>query len=109
LDVKNIEFDNNLDVDAQKLLDLGYKQEFKRENSLFVQAAYAFTTIAVLPNWMVGFGFGIYAGGSSSLFWGWIVVFPFVICIALSMSEILSAYPLEGGVFSWTLLLSNEK
>ncbi|GAA5813672.1 hypothetical protein MFLAVUS_007158 [Mucor flavus] len=96
---------NNLDYDSQRLHDLGYKQEFKREVSLFVQAGFSFTTMAVLPNWMVGFGPSINAGGPSSLFWGWIVVAPFVCCIALSMAEVISSYPLEGGVFSWSLML----
>ncbi|KAI9266397.1 hypothetical protein EDC94DRAFT_515866 [Helicostylum pulchrum] len=45
----------------------------------------------------------------SSLFWGLIVVSPFVCCIALSMAEVISSYPLEGGVYSWTLLLCNKE
>ncbi|GAA5813684.1 hypothetical protein MFLAVUS_007170 [Mucor flavus] len=109
IDDKHIESNSSLDYDAQKLQDLGYKQEFKREISLFAQIGFLFTSMAVLPNWMLGFGLSINAGGPSSLFWGWIVVSPFVCCIALSMAEVISAYPLEGGVFSWTLLLSNKK
>lgn len=108
VDVEHVE-SNNLDADAQRLQDLGYKQEFKREVSLFVQAGFGFSTMAVLPSWMVGFGSSINAGGPSSLFWGWLVVSPFVMCIALSMSEIISAYPLAGGVYSWSYLLSNKK
>lgn len=50
LDVQHIE-SNQLDADAQRLQDLGYKQEFKREISLFVQAGFAFSTMAVLPSW----------------------------------------------------------
>ncbi|KAL9538983.1 hypothetical protein MBANPS3_010541 [Mucor bainieri] len=66
-------------------------------------------TMGVLPNWMVGFGASMVAGGPSSLFWGWIVVVPFVLCIAFSMAEVISAYPLAGGVYSWSFLLSNKK
>lgn len=66
-------------------------------------------TMGVLPNWMVGFGGSMVAGGPSSLFWGWIVVVPFVLCIAFSMAEVISAYPLAGGVYSWSFLLSNKK
>ncbi|GAA5813685.1 hypothetical protein MFLAVUS_007171 [Mucor flavus] len=109
IDNKNAESNSSLDYDAQKLQDLGYKQEFKREISLFAQVGFVFTTMGVLPNWMLGFGSSIGAGGPSSLFWGWIVVSPFVCCIALSMAEVISSYPLEGGVFSWALLLSNKK
>lgn len=98
-----------MDIDAQRLHDLGYKQEFKREISLFVQAGFAFSTMAVLPSWMVSFGPCLSAGGPSSLFWAWFTVSPFVFCIALSMSEVISAYPLAGGVYHWSLMLSNKK
>jgi hypothetical protein len=108
VDITHVET-NHLDADAQRLQDLGYKQEFKREINLFVQAGFAFSTMAVLPSWMVSFGPCLSAGGPSSLFWGWFVVSPFVMCIALSMSEVISAYPLAGGVYSWSLMLSNKK
>lgn len=39
LDIQHVE-SNNLDADAQRLQDLGYKQEFKREISLFVQTGF---------------------------------------------------------------------
>jgi hypothetical protein len=57
LDIQHIE-SNHLDADAQRLQDLGYKQEFKREISLFVQTGFSFSTMAVLPSWMSGFGGG---------------------------------------------------
>lgn len=65
--------------------------------------------MAVLPNWLVGFGPSLAAGGPSSLFWGWVVTTPFVICISLSLAEMYSAYPLNGGIYSWGYLLSNKK
>ncbi|KAI9021708.1 amino acid/polyamine transporter I [Phycomyces nitens] len=65
--------------------------------------------MAVLPNWLVGFGGCLSAGGPSSLFWGWVVVVPFVACIGLSMAEVISAYPLAGGIYSWCYMLSNKK
>jgi hypothetical protein len=39
---------------------------------------------------LVGFGGSISAGGPSSLFWGWVTVVPFVFCVSLCMSEIIS-------------------
>jgi hypothetical protein len=42
---------SSLDYDAQRLQELGYKQEFKREISLFVQAGFSFSTMAILPSW----------------------------------------------------------
>lgn len=52
------------------LEELGYKQEFTREVSLMVQAGFAFSTMAVLPNWLVNLTATMSAGGPMSLFWG---------------------------------------
>ncbi|KAI9321379.1 amino acid/polyamine transporter I [Dichotomocladium elegans] len=97
------------DVDAERLAALGYKAEFAREISLFVQAGFSFSTMAVLPNWLIGFGGAMSAGGPVSLFWGIVVVAPFVMFIALAMAEIFSAYPVNGGVYSWCYLLSSPE
>ncbi|KAL0136783.1 amino acid/polyamine transporter I [Mucor lusitanicus] len=99
VDIRHVET-NNLDADAQRLQDLGYKQEFKREISLFVQSSFA---------WMVTFGPCLSSGGPAALFWGWLIVSTFVLCIALSMAEVISSFPLAGGVYSWSLMLSSKK
>ncbi|CDH54997.1 apc amino acid permease [Lichtheimia corymbifera JMRC:FSU:9682] len=97
------------DDDARRLESLGYKQEFDREISLFVQAGFAFSCMGVLPNWLVGFAGTMNAGGPMSLFWGFVVVAPFVTLIALAMSELFSAFPVNGGVYSWCYLLSSPE
>ena len=58
------------DYDTRVLEELGYKQEFTREVSLMVQAGFAFSTMAVLPNWLVNLTATMSAGGPMSLFWG---------------------------------------
>ncbi|KAI9314154.1 amino acid permease-domain-containing protein [Dichotomocladium elegans] len=98
-----------VDDDIRVLEGLGYKQEFKREISLFVQAGFAFSCMGVLPNWLVGFGGSMNAGGPMSLFWGFIVVSPFVTLIALAMAELFSSFPVNGGVYSWCYLLSSPE
>ncbi|KAI8146477.1 amino acid/polyamine transporter I [Fennellomyces sp. T-0311] len=98
-----------MDLDAKKLEELGYKQEFKREVSLLAQIGYSFATIAVLPNSLVGFSATMRGGGPMSQFWGYIVLAPFVMCIALGMAEMFSSYPVNGGVYSWCYLLSDHK
>ncbi|KAI8084592.1 uncharacterized protein BX664DRAFT_299961 [Halteromyces radiatus] len=109
-DISHIEQSGaELDRDAQKLKDLGYKQEFKRSFGFLIQIAFPFTAVAVLPNWLVGFGPSLAAGGPSSLFWGWLVTVPFVLCNCLSLAEMFSAYPLSGSIYSWGYLLSNKK
>ncbi|KAI8149992.1 amino acid/polyamine transporter I [Fennellomyces sp. T-0311] len=97
------------DRDANRLKQLGYKQEFKREVSLLVQTGFALASMSPLPNWLLGFGGSIAAGGPMSLFWGILVLLPFLLCSALAMAEIFSAYPVNGGVYSWSYLLSSPK
>ncbi|CAO3673113.1 unnamed protein product [Umbelopsis vinacea] len=106
--VQHIE-SNELDYDAQRLHDLGYKQEFKRSLDMFVQFGFAFSTMAVLPSWSVGFGPSLNSGGPVALFFGWIIVATFVSFIGLGMAEIVSAFPSAGGVYYWSYKLSNEK
>ncbi|KAG2221051.1 hypothetical protein INT45_009709, partial [Circinella minor] len=98
-----------IDEDAKKLQDLGYKQEFKREVSLFVQSGFSFATMAVLPNSLVGLSQTMRADGPMSQFWGYIVLAPFVMCIALGMAETFSSYPVNGGVYSWCYLMSSKE
>ncbi|KAI9302964.1 hypothetical protein BJ944DRAFT_166264, partial [Cunninghamella echinulata] len=98
-----------IDKDAERLRDLGYKQEFQRNLGAIMQIGFPFTIMSVLPNYLVGFGPSLYAGGPSSLFWSWVVITPFVLSVSLSMAEMYSAYPLNGGIYSWCYFLSGKK
>jgi hypothetical protein len=89
LAVQQVE-DNNLDYDAQRLHDLGYKQEFKRSIGFLVQFGFAFTTMAVTAEYTIGVGPALNAGGPVAMFYGWIVVAIFVTFIGLGMAEIVS-------------------
>ncbi|KAG2180557.1 hypothetical protein INT44_003561 [Umbelopsis vinacea] len=107
VNVEHIE-SNDLDYDAQRLHDLGYKQEFKRSLDMFVQFGFAFSTMAVLPSWSVGFGPSLNSGGPVALFFGWIIVATFVSLIGLGMAEIVSAMPTAGGVYYWCFKLADQ-
>ncbi|CDH54533.1 apc amino acid permease [Lichtheimia corymbifera JMRC:FSU:9682] len=109
IDIESVPSTDANDQDAQRLEHLGYKQEFKREISLFVLAGFSFSTMAVLPNWLIGFAGTMDSGGPMSLFWGFIVAAPFLYCIALAMAELFSAFPVCGGVYSWSYLLAGPK
>ncbi|KAI8066553.1 amino acid/polyamine transporter I [Gongronella butleri] len=100
---------SDLDFDAQRLKALGYKQEFNREINQLVQFGFGFAVVAVLPNWMLNFGSSMVSGGPAAMFFGWLIVSPFVMCIALSISEVISFYPVSGGVYSWCYLLTSEE
>ncbi|CAO3671769.1 unnamed protein product [Umbelopsis vinacea] len=108
LGVQHVE-SNNLDYDAQRLHDLGYKQEFKRSLGSLVQFGFAFTTMAVTAEYTIGVGPALNAGGPVAMFYGWIVVAVFVTFIGLGMAEIVSAIPTAGGIYFWCYKLSNEK
>ena len=71
-DSEKVSATTTVDYDAKRLEELGYKQEFDREISLFSQAGFAFSTMGVLPNWLVGFAATMAAGGPMSLFWGFV-------------------------------------
>lgn len=79
-----------MDYDAQRLHDLGYKQEFKRSLGSLVQFGFAFTTMAVTAEYTIGVGPALNAGGPVAMFYGWIVVAVFVTFIGLGMAEIVS-------------------
>ena len=48
-------------------------------------------------------------GGAMVAFWGWIIMSLITVCIAVSLGEIASRYPVSGGVYYWTYMLSKPK
>lgn len=39
-------------------------------------------------------------------FWGWIIMSLITICIAISLGELASRFPVSGGVYYWTYMLA---
>jgi hypothetical protein len=62
---------DNVDVSDQRLLDLGYKPEFRREMSLFGVLGISFCAIGILTGMSSAFQTGLFSGGPLGLFWGW--------------------------------------
>ncbi|KAJ7776827.1 amino acid transporter [Mycena maculata] len=85
----------------QRLLELGYKPEFRREMSLFGVLGISFCAIGILTGMSSAFQTGLFSGGPVGLFWGWNIVSIFMLLIALSLAEICSAYPTMGGLYFW--------
>ncbi|KAL8831603.1 MAG: hypothetical protein Q9170_005221 [Blastenia crenularia] len=92
--------------EPEALAVLGYKQELKRNRSLFT-LLFQSLAIAALP-----FGEGgpllsaIYGGGQLSIFVGWIVILFLASSVALSLAEIASRYPTSAGPYYWTFQLT---
>jgi len=89
------------DRDAEKLAELGYKQELERAWSGFSNFAISFTIISVLAGTFTTFGQAWNAGGPIAISIGWPVICCFVLLVALSMAELTSAFPTAGGPYWW--------
>ncbi|KAF9233037.1 amino acid transporter [Melanogaster broomeanus] len=85
----------------QRLVDLGYKPEFRREMSLWGVLGMSFCSIGILTGMSASFQAGLFAGGPLGLFWGWNICSLFMFLIALSLAEICSSYPTLGGLYFW--------
>lgn len=88
-----------VDEDVELLSKLGYKQELNRALGLFSSFGVQFTSIAIASGiyttMIVGFGFF----GPAS-FWSYVVGGALqVFFVGLAVSELVSAYPLSGGVY----------
>ena len=62
---------DNADTSDQRLMDLGYKPEFRREMSLFGVLGISFCAIGILIGMSSAFQTGLFSGGPLGLFWGW--------------------------------------
>jgi hypothetical protein len=58
-------------VTDQRLQDLGYRAEFRREMSLFGVLGISFCAIGILTGMSSAFQTGLFSGGPVGLFWGW--------------------------------------
>src|SRR5205809_7410669 len=87
--------------DEQQLAELGYKQELQRAWGSFTNFAISFTIISVLAGTFTSFGQAWNAGGPIGISIGWPVICLFVLLVAVSMSELTSAFPTAGGPYSW--------
>lgn len=63
--------DQSMTAADQRLVDLGYKPEFRREMSLFGVLGISFCTIGILTGMSSAFQTGLFSGGPLGLFWGW--------------------------------------
>src|SRR6059058_3975458 len=89
------------DRDERELAHLGYKQELSRAWSGFTNFAISFTIISVLAGTFTSFGQAWNAGGPLGISIGWPVICLFVLLVAVSMSELTSAFPTAGGPYWW--------
>ncbi|RAL49256.1 hypothetical protein DM860_017536 [Cuscuta australis] len=95
-----------MDSGQSRLKELGYKQELKRDLSVFANFAFSFSIISVLTGITTLYNTGLNFGGPVSLLYGWFVAGAFTMCIGFSMAEICSSYPTSGGLYYWSAMLA---
>jgi amino acid transporter len=93
--------DETLSRDAQKLAELGYKEELARGWSRFSNFAISFTIISVLAGCFTTYPQAWNLGGPVAISWGWPIVCLIILTVAFSMAEVASAYPTAGGPYWW--------
>src|SRR2546428_12440809 len=91
----------DVDHDVQKLAELGYRQELARAWSGFTNFAISFTIISVLAGTWTTFSTAWNNGGPIGISIGWPVICLLVLTVAVSMSELTSAFPTAGGPYWW--------
>lgn len=97
-----------IDKDAEHLAKLGYKSEFRRDMNLWENFALGFTYLSPVV--------GIYTLFSSSLqlagppmIWALLIAGCGQLLVAMIFGEIVSQYPLAGGVYPWARRLWGRK
>ncbi|KAJ8770057.1 hypothetical protein K2173_010088 [Erythroxylum novogranatense] len=98
-----------LDSSTVRLKELGYKQELKRDLSVFSNFAFSFSVVSVITGITTLYNTGLNYGGPVSMVYGWFVACGFTIFVGLAMAEICSAYPTSGGLYYWSAKLAGSK
>ncbi|PSK90478.1 amino acid/polyamine/organocation transporter (APC superfamily) [Murinocardiopsis flavida] len=88
------------DADAARLAALGYTSEFRRDMSLWANFSLGFTYLSPVVGIYTLFAVSLALGGPP-MFWSLAVVGAGQFLVALVFGEIVSQYPLAGGVYPW--------
>lgn len=98
---------SQLKADREDLRKMGYIQELDRSIGIFSNFALSFSVISILTGLITLYGYS-QQGTGVFLFWTWPLVGIFQLVMAVCLGEIASCYPVAGGVYKWTNILSNS-
>jgi amino acid transporter len=94
--------------DAEHLKMLGYDDSFKRSMSLWSNFALGFTYLSPLVGIYSLFAYVMTIGGPPSIWWI-VIVGAGQLLVALVFGEVVSQYPLAGGIYPWTRRLWGKR
>ncbi len=87
--------------DSDHLKALGYEDSFNRSMSLWANFALGFTYLSPLVGVYSLFALALSTGGPPSIFWI-LIVGGGQLLVALVFGEVVSQYPIHGGIYPWT-------
>ncbi|ETS82118.1 Amino-acid permease 2 [Pestalotiopsis fici W106-1] len=98
-----------LDDADRALAEMGYKPVFRREFSMWSCFSFALSISGLFATVATTFSYPLYAGGGAAAIWCWLIAGAGALCLALSISEIVSAYPTSGALYFTIKYLAPEK
>ncbi len=94
--------------DDAQLAALGYQSELTRSMGLWSNMALGFTYLSPLVGVYSLFAYSLSIGGPPSIWW-LVIVGLGQLLVALVFGEVVSQYPLAGGIYPWTRRLWNRR
>jgi amino acid transporter len=94
--------------DDAQLAELGYSGQFHRSMGLWSNMALGFTYLSPLVGVYSLFAYSLSIGGPPSIWWI-VIVGLGQLLVALVFGEVVSQYPLAGGIYPWTRRLWNRR
>src|SRR5262245_53262084 len=88
------------DEDAAQLAALGYTSEFKRDMSLWANISLGFTYLSPVVGVYTLFAFALATAGPPMI-WSFVIVGIGQFLVALVFGEVVSQYPVAGGIYPW--------
>jgi len=96
------------DRDAEQLRSLGYASNFDRTMSKWENFSLGFTFLSPVVGVYSVFASGLAAGGPP-MFWSYLLVGLFQLQVCLVLGEVVSQYPISGGLYSWARRLVGKR
>jgi len=96
---QTIHLEDLSDADRELAEKFGYKPVFKREFGYLSTFSFAVSISGLFATVTTTFSTPLYGGGAASAVWCWLISGAGCMCIALSVAELVSAYPTCGGLY----------
>jgi amino acid transporter len=97
-----------LDEDVHTLNALGYSQQLDRGMSGFSNFAISLSIICILAGGVTSFHLGYCSVGGAAIGLGWPLACLLALIVALTMSQVASAFPTAGGLYHWASILGGR-